>query len=343
MPDSRHKYLFERLGDHDFQQLVAALLTLRFPDFVPLPLRQADGGRDGVDPSKLLIYQVKWSQTGQEKDPVGWLEAEIRRESSKIRRFANAGTERYVLVTNVPSTGRQDTGTFDRLNAKLDDYCEDFGLEMSCIWREALNPMVDSAPSETKWAYADMLAGWDLIRYLLSEEADQAKDRGLRDLLCKVASAQWDDDERIKFSQVELDRERLVDLFVDVPAARIAEPRRVMLRASAPTALGGAAAYLTDKALYPFALVRGAPGQGKSTLGQFVCQAFRVAFVPGPSPRRAELPEIKDPRFPVRFDLGDYAAWMQGYDVFDDSHAGEVNGGGAGQRLRPRSRRSWRS
>ena len=59
MPDSRHKYLYERLGDHDFQQLVGALLTLRFPDFVPLPLRQSDGGRDGVDPSKRLVYQVK--------------------------------------------------------------------------------------------------------------------------------------------------------------------------------------------------------------------------------------------------------------------------------------------
>lgn len=48
MSESRHKYLYERLGDHDFQQLVGALLSLRFPDFVPLPLRQADGGRDGV-------------------------------------------------------------------------------------------------------------------------------------------------------------------------------------------------------------------------------------------------------------------------------------------------------
>ncbi len=48
MPESRHKYLFERLGDHDFQQLVVALLAGQFPDFTPLPLRQSDGGRDGL-------------------------------------------------------------------------------------------------------------------------------------------------------------------------------------------------------------------------------------------------------------------------------------------------------
>lgn len=323
MPDSRHKYLYERLGDHDFQQLVGTLLTLRFTDFVPLPLRQADGGRDGVAPARRLVYQVKWSVTGRQKDPVAWLDAEIRKESEKIKRCAKEGTRKYVLVTNVPSTGRAKTGTFDRLNAKLDDYSDKFGLEMSCIWREALSAMVDSAPTETKWAYADMLAGWDLIRYLVNERAVAARDSGLRELVRKVAAAQWDEDERIKFSQVELDREQLSDLFVDVPADRIRIPGRAAPRpvALAPriTGLGGAAAYVSGKTPYPFTLVRGAPGQGKSTLSQFVCQAFRVAFLPGLTAPASGLPEIEEPRFPIRFDLGDYAAWIQGYDVFDKS------------------------
>jgi hypothetical protein len=115
MPDSRHKYLYERLGDHDFQQLIGTLLTLRFPEFRPLPLRQADGGRDGVDPAERLVYQVKWSVTGHEKDPVAWLDAEIKSESDKIKRCAREGTRKYILVTNVPSTGRakpRSTGQF---------------------------------------------------------------------------------------------------------------------------------------------------------------------------------------------------------------------------------------
>ena len=36
MPDSRHKYLYERLGDHDFQQFAGTLLVFRFPEFRPL-------------------------------------------------------------------------------------------------------------------------------------------------------------------------------------------------------------------------------------------------------------------------------------------------------------------
>lgn len=328
MPDSRHKYLYERLGDHDFQQLIGALLTERFPDFVPLPLRQADGGRDGVRvaPKVRLIYQVKWSATGTEKDPVTWLNETIIQEAKNIRRLAAEGTKKYVIVTNVPSTGRRGTGTFDKLNKKLVGHSKSFGLEMSALWREAINSMVDSAPRELKWAYADMLAGWDLIRYIVSEEAAAKRDSGLRDLLRKVAAAQWAEDERIKFSQVELDREHLSDLFVDVPADRIQVPRRAPGIASDANRLGGAAAYVTSKTPYPFTLVRGAPGQGKSTLSQFVCQAFRVAFMPNGTPT-ADLPNIRDPRFPLRFDLADYAAWMQGFDVFDKSETTKIKKG----------------
>ena len=98
MPESRHKYLYERLGDHDFQQLVAALLAAQFPDFVPMALRQADGGRDGLrdlEPGKVLIYQVKWSVSGKEKDPVTWLDkssARRRRTCVASPRKASGGT-----------------------------------------------------------------------------------------------------------------------------------------------------------------------------------------------------------------------------------------------------------
>lgn len=319
LPESRHKFLYERLGDHDFQLLVNALLTARFKDFVPLPLRQSDGGRDGVlrsAPAKMLVYQVKWSVDGKHKDPVRWLDATVLGEEDNLRRLATEGVRRYALVTNVPSTGKAETGTFDRLNSKLDAHAKKFGFdEMTCFWREAVDGMVDGAPTEIKWQYAEMLAGWDLIRYLISEDAAGRKDRGLRALVRNVAATQWDDDERVKFSQVDIDREKVADLFIDVGADR--------LRAKNPRggdelsleAVGGAAAHLlrtTDK----YTLVRGAPGQGKSTLSQYVSQVHRSAFIPSRQ-RPADLPEVKNPLFPLRFDLSDYARWLSGVDVWD--------------------------
>lgn len=319
MPESRHKYLYERLGDQDFQQLVSALLANQFPGYTPMALRQADGGRDGLrrdEAGRLLVYQVKWSVDGREKDPVSWLDAVVRLEGDSLRRLAARGVRHYTLVTNVPSTAKPDSGTFDRLNEKLESHARAFGYEqMTCVWRETLNAWVDDAPQETKWAYAEMLAGWDLVRYLVAEQAGAAKDKGLRDLVRKVAAVQWEEDKKVKFSQSDVDREKVVDLFVDVTAERV--------HTAAPTVqqplagVGGAAAYLL-RSPAPFTLVRGAPGQGKSTLSQYVCQAHRASFLPE-AERPDALPALDEPRFPVRVDLSDYARWLTGADIWDDS------------------------
>ncbi|NKX92163.1 large ATP-binding protein [Sanguibacter hominis ATCC BAA-789] len=321
MPESRHRYLYERLGDHDFQQLVSALLASQFSDYVPMALRQADGGRDGlrkVDASKVLIYQVKWSVSGKEKDPVTWLDQVVKNEEASLKRLAAQGVRYYTLVTNVGSTAKEDSGTFDRLAKKLQAYAKDFGYEqMTCIWREALNPWVDNAPTETKWAYAEMLAGWDLVRYLVAEQVGAGKDKSHRDLIRKVAAAQWEDDMRVKFSQSDVDREKVVDLFVDVTADRVHAAASKHRQVQPPTTVGGAAAYLL-RATAPFTLVRGAPGQGKSTLSQYLCQAHRASFIPE-SDRPDSLPELDQPRFPIRLDLSDYALWLGGNDVWDHS------------------------
>lgn len=321
MPESRHRYLYERLGDHDFQQLVSAVLASQFPDYLPMALRQTDGGIDGmrnVDPRTLLIYQVKWSVSGMEKNPVSWLDGVVKKELDNLQRLATEGVRNYILVTNVPSTAKPGSGTFAQLDKKLKEYAKDLGYErMTCIWREALNPWVDNAPTETKWAYADMLAGWDLIRYLIAEHVGAGKDQAYRDLIRKVAAAQWEDDKLVKFSQSDIDREEVVDLFVDVTADRVRMPITGKLPFAELGPLGGAASYLLNKPT-PFTLVRGAPGQGKSTLSQYVCQAHRAAFIPE-AQRPYALPELSHPRFPIRLDLSDYALWLSGNDVWDHS------------------------
>ncbi|HWV50451.1 MAG TPA: hypothetical protein VN035_13445 [Microbacterium sp.] len=323
MAESEHRYLFERLGDHQFQQLVNALLVREYPGYTPMALRQSDGGRDGIqaaDPSKVIVYQVKWSLRGMEKDPVTWLAQTMRAEESNLRRLAREGVRHYRLVTNVPSTAKPKTGTYDRLDAILSEAASEFGFdEMSCVWRERLNPWVDNAPTEIKWVYADMLAGWELVRYLIAESVGAATGKGHRDVIRRVVATQWDDDKLVKFSQADVDRELVSDLFVDVTADRIhsPQPAKGPLQEAAP--VGGAAKYLLG-ASAPFTLVRGAPGQGKSTLSQYVCQTFRNAFMPE-ADRSETLPAVRSPRFPLRVDLSDYALWLDGTDVWSSTDA----------------------
>lgn len=322
MPDSEQRYLYERLGDNDFQQLVSALMTDAFPGYIPMALRQPDGGRDGLrtdEAGKLVVYQVKWSSKGREKNPVSWLEQVVKDEADNLRRLASEGVRRYVLVTNIASTAKQQSGTHDQLQKKFNGYAKDFGYEeMSCIWREQLNAFVDNAPLQTKWAYAEMLAGWELIRYLVAEQTGTAKDSKVRDLVRKVTATQWASDQRVKFSQSEVDREKVVDLFVDVNVERVhtAGPAQRLSRAS--PSLGGAAAYLVGASAAPFVLVRGAPGQGKSTLSQYVCQAYRAPFMP-PEDVLGTLPPARIPLFPIRVDLSDYALWLDGNDIWDNT------------------------
>lgn len=327
MAESKHKYLYERLGDHDFQQLVGALLRHESPGFTPLPLRQADGGRDGVNARESIIYQVKWSVHGKERNSVSWLDATIQQEAEKIKELAKEGAKRYVLATNIPSTGVGKSGTFDKLKEKLDAYEKEFGLEMECLWRETLNTMVDSSPDSIKWTYAEMLAGWDLIRYLISAEDQALANSARRDLLRKAAAVHWVEDERVKFSQVEIEREQLTELFVDVSAVRLRVPSQVERLNVQLGDLGGAAAYLTGNQNLPFTLVRGAPGQGKSTLAQYICQAHRIEFVPEDMASRSSIPAVSKPRFPLRIDLGQYSSWIDGVDVFDESESLETKKG----------------
>jgi hypothetical protein len=107
-----------------------------------------------------------------------------------------------------------------------------------------------------------------------------------------LLSTQWLDDAKVKFKQVELDSHFLAELFIDVRAVRVGEARRTadLSPVSPPAeALGGAAAYLLT-VKRPLTLVRGEPGQGKSTLGQYLCQVHRAEFLPegeyrpGPAP-----------------------------------------------------------
>jgi hypothetical protein len=85
--------------------------------------------------------------------------------------------------------------------------------------------------------------------------------------------------------------------------------------------LGAAVAYLL-RASAPFTLVRGASGQGKSTLSQYLCQAHRTSFI-AESDRPNSLPELDQPRFPIRLDLSDYALWLCGNDVWDHYEDGK--------------------
>ncbi|GAA2558269.1 hypothetical protein GCM10010423_70170 [Streptomyces levis] len=320
------RYLYERLGEKTFQRLCNALLAHVLNDVRCYPVGHSDGGRDAThsDSGRLAIYQVKWTSKPQQ-NPVAWLKAAINGEADNIRRLVKEGADAYYLLTSVAGTAVPQRGSMDSMDVALAKLSTQFGLPIHIWWRADIDARVDAAPTELKWAYSDMLAGQDLVRYLIDGAGQAAHDHALRTLAMKVIATQWDEDAKVKFKQVELTSHRLGDLFIDVEALRVAKPsavRRARFEQLTSDELGGAVDYLLT-ARQPFTLVRGEPGQGKSTLGQYLCQLHRAAYLaddqgtdyPASSLGRATL---TDPRLPVRIDLRDYASWLAGSDPFND-------------------------
>jgi hypothetical protein len=321
-PAGSGRYLYERLGEKAFQQLCNALLAHEFPDVTCMPVGQRDGGRDAVRKSAapLVVYQVKWASDAL-RDPVSWLNAAIKKEENNIRRLVAEGAESYYLMTSVAGTSDPRHGTIDRLDKALTRHAADLGIAMQCWWRADIDARVDKAPDAIKWSYADMLAGWDLVRYLIHADTVAARDRALLDLVLKVIATQWEEDAKVKFKQVDLDSHALTDLYVDVEAERIADPRATGVRQPQfleQNALGGAAEYLVGTK-QPLTLVRGAPGQGQSTLAQYLCQVHRAEFLSSSTYliQNGQFDvSVTRPRVPVRIDLRDYAYWLSGTDPF---------------------------
>lgn len=315
------RYLYERLGEKTFQRLCNALLVHRFPGVTCMPVGHSDGGRDAMrsdDDRGLIVYQVKWAASPP-RNPVRWLNEAINGERANIERLVAEGAESYVLLTSVAGTAVPGRGTIDKLREELNRHSATLGVTVECWWRANLDAIIDAAPDALKWSYGDMLAGWDLIRYLNRSGTLAEQDHVLRDLVRQIVATQWEEDSKVKFKQVDLASSALSDLFVDVEATRFNSPGSGHKDSAhrGALALGGAAAYLL-KADYLHTAVLGAPGQGKSTLGQYLCQIHRAIFLDNeslfPTPPGVQTPTT--PRLPLRVDLRDYALWLSGGDPF---------------------------
>ena len=166
-------------------------------------------------------------------------------------------------------------------------------------------------------------------------------------------ATQYKTDKDVKFKQVELQR-KLTDLFVDLPLnykqPRIEQDSQHNLPIGDPVDIdylyqpnliimriyedeledpfshsGLAGAFLLQMPLLKGVtrfVVEGAPGQGKSTVTQFLCQVNRLRLLK----KDYELSAVDDihktsvVRAPFRVDLRDYAAWVSGRNPFTSNN-----------------------
>jgi len=341
-------YQLENLGADRFQLLVQALLAGENSGVVCFPIGQPDGGRDALfRPAQNMeggftVVQVKFSREPHKIDDIRkWILDKLDGEKPKIERLIERGATKYVLVTNVSGTGHLDSGSIDTIHRELATLT---GLETQCWWRDDINRRLDGN-WDVKLRYPETLSGHDFFRLLLQTTLGQHHERRLNALRAFLAS-QFDDDVEVKFKQVEL-HNKLLDLFVDLPfrvvmnsgaedslaryhgfpSMRVTlegpEAKTMVLTAhdeDNATNTGTATLLLSDfgRTVLRQAVVEGAPGQGKSTLAQYVCQVHRIRLLN----KETEFDKLPDQDrhspllLPFKVDLRDLAAWLGGADPF---------------------------
>jgi hypothetical protein len=357
------RYPYENLGPERFQEFCQALLVRSFPDLQCLPVGQPDGGRDAFvrrsSGGELLVFQVKFARNpGRISNPVKWLSEAIESEAPKVNRLQRRGLTRYVLLTNLGGSAHLEAGSIDRIGRMLDEQIQ---VPTQCWWGEDLDRRLESNP-DIRWSYLELVTAGDVLRELLRSSRSE-EDRRRADAVRGFLQSQYVNDSEVRFRQVEL-QNQLLDLFVDVPTVMLApakspktQDRAAWLFASIVEEVGdsrptrrrvltheeefmvgwgvGAHRYGTVGAASLFlhhvaqsnlqnAVLEGAPGQGKSTLAQYVCQVHRMRLLSKRQDLRRIPADHKNApiRIPIRADIRDFGTWLSGSNPFDQEGPG---------------------
>jgi hypothetical protein len=347
-------YPFELLGPDRFQRLAQIMVAAEFPDTQAFPLRQPDGGRDAVvyrwggSRRSASVFQVKFVERPEAlEDPHKWVLETAEAEAPKVAALLQKGVESYTLVTNVRGTGHANSGSIDQLDAILQ---EALGIPARGWWRDDLVVRL-KGNSQLRWEFPDLLSGVDLLRQLV--ESDLSEERTRRSsAITAYLTEQYEEDGQVRFKQVDL-LEDLLDLFVDIPASVSAHRKRsrsahrdndffqslwlrfqeskdgastkkVSREARLLQERDGRFDYPASDLLLdsefqehsPLVVIEGAPGQGKSTITQYLCQVHRMRLLDMETSRLPGHQQGSPLRLPFRVDLRDLATWFQGRDPF---------------------------
>jgi hypothetical protein len=355
MVDYRLDALSPRSFEHLVQALALSAITSSLVPFGDGP----DGGREATFDGQTQygpegdrwagygIIQVKFRQRPTSGDG-HWVEKELAKE---LAAYAAPTTSRsipeyFILATNATLTAVQNTGSKDRVLRLLRDFTAKHQLKDFDLWdydkiRVLLDNNEDVRNAYLAWITpGDVLA--ELARQLGRSKHNQYKilvnllQKDLAtDQFAKLEQAGHSADEAIPLSQV------FIDLPVSIePGAHSgpsgAGPRELAdERYFASTVVDAARQRLVEQDnrddtsghgrwMGRYVLI-GGPGQGKTTLGQLVCQAFRAALLVDVDPKlidttarsvidefvrqweQERIPQPKARRLPFRIVLSEYA------------------------------------
>jgi hypothetical protein len=313
----------------------------------------SDGGRDGYFEgdapypslterwSGRWYIQSKFHKPHLSKDPQKWLVGQIREE---LKEFEKSGTRRlwpdnWIVATNIDPSGAPETGAFDQARKMVAEARP--GLEghfhmwggQKILGFLALHPKI----ADQYWRF---LTPGSVLRQIYDTISDAQA--GVEDVIRHLVVTQFKEQQFTKLEQAGSTadtRPGIHRLFTDLPF--LCSQHKVEGMGAKHLAQTAAQNHRIDDSLpdsppwrswrrHPCRariwFIKGGPGQGKSTLSQYLSQIQRAALIlsadgPRVTPeQRTVAKEIQDratesdlwplaPRVPVYVELRDFAQW----------------------------------
>jgi hypothetical protein len=353
MPDS---YDLTKLDEASFEHLVNALalrvLGAGHTGFGPGP----DGGRDGyfegVAPypssnapwSGRWYLQSKFHRPHLSKDPQKWLIGKIQEELTLFQSPDSKRTwpNNWIIATNIDPSGSAETGAFDRANKIVSAAYPQLESHFHIWGGRKLLQLLAQYPDIAEY-YAHFLTPGNVLTSLYNQLHDAQA--SITSIVRYFIVTQFTEQQYTKLEQAGSNadsRPGIHRLFTDLPfTSRSAE---IVSMSAAHLARTAARSHRIDQKFAETAawqnwnrhpsrariwFIKGGPGQGKSTLTQYMSQIQRAALIlganaPQTTPLQYETAkEIQEaaihsslwpvaPRIPVYVELKEFAKWYGG-------------------------------
>lgn len=311
MTDYRLDGLSTRSFEHLIQALSLSAVTTTVTPFGDGP----DGGREatfdgatdyGAESNRWRGYgviQAKFLQRSRGTSLDGrWALKELRNELTRYRRRkVGRQIDYYIFTTNV-TLSPGEGGAKDKIFRTLKQFAESQGITGYDVWDyDKIRILIDNN-AEVRRTYAAWLTPGDVLSelcsYLKTVRPDYYKLTSkflqkelLADQYAKLEQAGHSADEAIPLSQVFVDLPATKEPYVDAldefaeDLEHLDYVKLIVRDASEicrgapihPTEVGGDGEQRSGKAGRHVLI--GGPGQGKTTLGQYICQIFRASLL----------------------------------------------------------------
>ena len=318
------------------------------------------------DTTGFILFQVKFARRElNPSEGRAWLLRTLKDELPKVRRQIGKGAKRFVLVTNVAGTAHPETGSIDKLQALLDEHIpipaqawwrDDLDRRLDDAWdlkfvypalftgTDFLRLIVESSPGESRERRRNAITAFLSDQFNSDREVKfkQAElENDILDLFTDVPMVPRTPAEKRQRSAHQLAaafRRAATPESGDDDSLRVLHWLEIALRGESrfggyfaleETWLGAASLLLDSdfQQAEPLVILEGAPGQGKSTIAQYICQVHRMRILSRRQSSAVDPTHLDSSlRLPFKVELRDFATWLSGGNPFGTVNDGELQG-----------------